>query len=224
MATGQAGTRLVSDDNGLSINTESSTSQYIVADSGTITWDVGTTNGNSVSVSNFVFADSTNYYIYGTGGNFTIVSPSRFRRLKWKLRDISRYIRRWFLRLREIRQERQRIKAETKAQTLLNELFVLVPGQKFIVVASEIHKNREYRIPIDGSMPEVWANGKMDHRLCIQKSHKHREHIPRTDIVITRALMAMGAEAEFLRIANRVGASIFADAPDLVFNQPDSDL
>lgn len=189
------------------------------------TWEVGT--GDSVSVSNFVFVDSsTNYYATGYGGTINLVaiseSPSIFRKLKWKLRDISHSIRRLILRLEQYHHERQRIKAEAKAQILLDDLFVLVPGQKFIVVPSLIHKDREYRIPLDGSMPEVWVNGKLDHRLCIQKSYKHKEYIPRTDLVITRALMAQGAEDEFLRIANKMNASIFT-GPDLVINQ-DSDM
>jgi hypothetical protein len=233
MATGQAGTspylsteHRTSSSGGLSsdrqavINVFSST--IAVAADAVYTWDVGTGNDQT----GFVVTHGTSYCVYagsGTGESIYFMvgseSPSRFRKLKWKLWDISHSIRRLVLRLVDLHHERQRIKAEAKAQILLDDLFVLVPGQKFIVVPSKIHKDREYRIPIDGSMPQVWTNGKMDHRLCIQISIKHHEHVPSTDLVITRALMAMGAEAEFLRIANKMGSSIFNTVPDLVINE-----
>lgn len=195
----------------------------VIADS-SVTWDIGPGNSQTAVSSNFVFADSTNYYAHGSGIGGTIdfmvgsESPSRFRKLKWKLWDISHSIRCLGSRLGNFHHERQRIKAEAKARTLLDDLFVLVPGQKVIVVPSELHRNRVYRIPIDGSMPEVWINEVLDHRLCLQKSSKHKEFIPVTDLVITRALMAMGAESDLLRVANKIGASVFS-GPGLVFHQ-----
>lgn len=234
MPTGQANIGTISPD--LTFNFVAGSGQeYYIADSSTINyvyagWDPGITNDASftwdIETTNDSQTIASNFYIHAnTTLNFAVAgyeSPSMFRKLKWKLRDISHYIQLLPIRLSQIWQERQRKLAEAKAQILLDDLFVLVPGQKFIVVPSLIHKDREYRIPLDGSMPQVWVNGKMDHRLCIQKSYKHSEHIPRTDLVITRALMAQGAEDDFLQIANRVRGSIFA-GPDPVFIQ-DSDM
>jgi hypothetical protein len=98
------------------------------------------------------------------------------------------------------RQEEREL-AEARARSLLEELFELVPGEKFIRVKSEKFDNREYRIPLNGDIPQVWIDGKLDHKICIQVSFKHQ--VPRSDVVAARALMASASEEEFLKIGNK---------------------
>lgn len=165
---------------------------YTVTNANTITFD-------QVTLGSGVWTNNGIYYTYV---NTTKPWVRAYNKLKWWAG--------WYERRRDriIRErnnvERKQIadKAEALARSLLEELFELVPGEKFIRVLSEKFDNREYRIPLDGDLPQVWIDGKLDHKICISTSYSFR--LPKSDVAAARALLVSTSEEEFLKIGNKV--------------------
>ncbi len=174
--------------------------------------DGGTANGITFTVTTadaitvddgwqFGTIDSNGLYI--TYGPMNLKPWARaYNKLKWWAGWYER--RRDRITREQNNAERKQIadEAEARARSLLEELFELVPGEKFIRVLSEKFDNREYRIPLDGDLPQVWIDGKLDHKICI--STKYRFRLPKSDVVAARALLVSASEEEFLKIGNKV--------------------
>lgn len=191
--------------------------QFTVADNSTTAesandlWVIGTDSSRTIQINGTFTIASNGYYLIWQPESLSLIQ--RLRNVaatsRHRLRQFWTYPRRRRERIeRERRIEEKRIErdqAEARARSLLEELFELVPGEKFIRVKSELHENREYRIPLSGDLPQVWIDGKLDHKLCIGV---RAMGLPRSDVVAARALLASCSEEEFLELGNFVGASI----------------
>jgi hypothetical protein len=166
---------------------------------------------DTIQISGSFIIDSNGHYMVWQAESLTLRQRLRnvAAKSRHRLRQLWTYPRRRRERIeRERRIEEKRIErdqAEARARSLLEELFVLVPGEKFIRVKSELHENREYRIPLSGDLPQVWIDGKLDHKLCIGV---RAMGLPRSDVVAARALLASCSEEEFLELGNFVSASV----------------
>jgi hypothetical protein len=68
----------------------------------------------------------------------------------------------------------------------------------YLEVASPHHSDRTYRIPLSDGLVQVYDQGELTKRLCLQPT----EYLPRSDVVILHTLMITGDEHEYLARAN----------------------
>lgn len=194
---------------------DNSTTAITTGDIGNLYFADGGTAGNftfTVTTSNTITLDDAfalSRYSFDTGNGWVMIQSPKpkpwvraYNKLKWWAGWYERRRDRITRERNNAERERERIEAEAKARSLLEELFELVPGEKFIRVLSEKFDNREYRIPLDGDLPQVWIDGKLDHKICISTSYSFR--LPKSDVAAARALLVSTSEEEFLKIGNRV--------------------